>query len=163
MKTKLSLLVATVAALACASPASAQVKAFGAGFDGWNFTATKEGNVTNCRAFRKIGGRDDIVGLRTNGMDYVSVRAEGRKGRWADSTIVPFREPPTGLQYDGLVEANGIRMWIPVNRNFIEIIMQRGGYDLHLGGSEDGDRVPFGGQGAKAFIRLKECIVANRG
>ncbi|WP_134188231.1 MULTISPECIES: hypothetical protein [unclassified Methylosinus] len=163
MNMKLPLLV-VAATLVCASPAPAQVKGFGPGFDNWNFTATKEGKgVTNCRATRRVGGRDDIIALKTDRKDYVSVRAEDRKGRWAESFIVPFREPSNGQQYPGTVEADGKRMWMLVDRNFIETIMQRGGYDLYLGGSEDTDKAPLGSQAAKAFIRLKECIVANGG
>lgn len=152
------------AALSCAGPAAAQVKGFGPGFDNWTFTAANEGRgVTNCRATRRVGGRDDIIALKTDRTDYVSVRAEGRTGKWPDSFIVPFREPKNGQQYPGTVQANGQRMWMPVDRNFIETLMQRGGYQLYLGGSEDTDKVPLGAQAMKAFIRLKECIVASGG
>ncbi|TGD95120.1 hypothetical protein [Methylobacterium nonmethylotrophicum] len=150
--------------LAWIDPAAAQTSGFGPGFDNWNFTATKERNgVTNCRATRKVGGRDDIIALKTDRTDYVSVRAEGRTGKWRDSFIVPFREPKNGQQMPGTIEANGQRMWMPVDRNFIETLMKRGGYEMYLGGSEDRDSAPLGGQAAKAFIRLKECIVANGG
>lgn len=150
-----------------ASPGTAQAQAskpFGQGFDNWQFTATAEGRgVTNCRATRRVGGRDDIIALKTDRKDYVSVRAEGRKGKWRESFIVPFREPKNGRQYDGLVEANGQRMWMLIDRNAIEALVQRGGYQLYLGGSEDTDRVPLGAKAQAAFIRLKECIVASGG
>jgi hypothetical protein len=156
MNSKLAPLAVAVT-LACGSPAPAQVKGFGPGFDNWNFTATKEGKgLVNCRATHRVGGRDDILALRTDRKDYVSVRAEDRKGRWADSFIVPFREPSNGQQYPGVVEADGKRMWMPVDRNFIEIIAQRGGYNMYLGGSEDTDKAPLGSQAAKAFIRRSE-------
>ena len=91
------------------------------------------------------------------------MRAESRKGRWRDSFIVPFREPSNGQQYPGTVEADGLRMWMLVDRNFIETLMQRGGYSLYLGGSEDTEKVSLGNQAAKAFIRLKDCIIAHGG
>lgn len=157
-------LVAVAAALACGTPAVAQVKGFGPGFDNWVFTATTEGNgVVNCRATRRVGGRDDILALKTDRKDYVSVRAEDRKGQWRDSFIVPFREPKNGQQYPGTAAADGRRLWMLVDRNFIQTLAQRGGYEIFLGGSEDRDSVPLGSQAAKAFVRLKECIVASGG
>ena len=155
---------AALAFTTLASPALAQVKPFGPGFDGWTFTATLEADgVTNCRATRRVGGRDDILALKTDRKDYVSVRAEDRKGRWPGSFIVPFREPNNGQQHDGTAAADGKRLWMTVDRNFIEVLAQRGGFDLYLGGTEDNDKVPLGNQATKAFIRLKECIVANGG
>lgn len=156
-----------VFAMALATPTTVHAQAskpFGQGFDNWQFTATAEGRgVTNCRATRRVGGRDDILALKTDRRDYVSVRAEGRKGKWRESFIVPFREPKNGRQFDGLVEADGLRMWMLIDRNAIEVLAQRGGYQMYLGGSEDTDRVSLGTKAQAAFVRLKECIVVNGG
>jgi hypothetical protein len=159
----LSLAFAAVLASSGSAPAQTS-KPFGQGFDNWTFSRTDEGRgVTNCRAGRRIGGRDDIIALKTDRRDYVSVRAEGRKGKWRESFIVPFREPKNGRQYDGVVEADGKRMWMMLDRNAIETLVQRGGYQMYLGGSEDTDRAPLGAKAVAAFIRLKECIVASGG
>lgn len=156
--------LAIVTTVACAGPALAQSQPFGPGFDNWTFSATREARgVTNCRAVRKVGGRDDIVALKTDGQDYMSVRADGRTGKWPGSFMVPFREPSSGMQYDMTAEANGQRMWFPTSRGFIELVMRRGGYEWFMGGTEDRDRVPLGGSAAKAFVRLQECIVASGG
>jgi hypothetical protein len=137
---------------------------FGKGFDNWNFSREKEpSGVTNCRAFHRVGGRDDIMAMRTNGDTYFSVRAEGRKGKFPNSIVVPLREPATGMQWDLTVEANGQRMWMTMPPAAIEIIASKGGYSVLLGGSEDRDHVTLGKSAPAAWKRVKECVVASGG
>lgn len=137
---------------------------YGKGFDSWAFTRTKEpGGVTNCRAFRRVGGRDDIMAMRTDGHSYISVRAEGRKGKFSKSIVVPLREPANGMQWDLLIEADGKRMWAILPPAAIEIIAAKGGYSMLLGGSEDRDDVNLGKSASVAWKRVKECIVDSGG
>jgi len=147
-------------------PALAQggAQPYGKGFDSWNFSRTKEqSGVTNCRAFRRVGGRDDIMAMRTDGHSYLSVRAEGRKGKFPNSIVVPLREPANGMQWDLLVEADGKRMWMTLPPAAIETIAAKGGYAVLLGGSEDRDDVTLGKSAPAAWKRVKECIVASGG
>jgi len=137
---------------------------FGKGFDNWNFSREKEASgVTNCRAFHRVGGRDDILAMRTDGHSYLSVRAEGRKGKFPNSIVVPLREPANGMQWDLMVEANGQRMWMVMPPAAIEIIAAKGGYSVLLGGSEDRDDVNLGKSAPAAWKRVKECVVASGG
>jgi hypothetical protein len=137
---------------------------FGKGFDNWNFSREKEpSGLTNCRAFRRVGGRDDILAMRTNGQSYLSVRAEGRKGKFRDSIVVPLREPANGMQWDLLVEADGKRMWMIMPLAAIETIAAKGGFTVLLGGSEDRDDVNLGKSAPAAWKRVKECVVASGG
>ena len=146
-------------ALAQSSP-----QPYGKGFDSWAFTRQKEpSGVTNCRAFRRVGGRDDIMAMRTNGQSYLSVRAEGRKGKFRDSIVVPLREPANGMQWDLTVEADGVRMWVVMPPAAIETIAAKGGYTVLLGGSEDRDDVNLGKSAPAAWKRVKECVVASGG
>lgn len=137
---------------------------YGKGFDNWNFSREKEASgVTNCRAFHRVGGRDDIMAMRTDGHSYLSVRAEGRKGKFPNSIVVPLREPANGMQWDLAVEANGQRMWMTMPPAAIEIIAAKGGYSVLLGGSEDRDDVNLGKSAPAAWKRVKECVVASGG
>jgi hypothetical protein len=147
------------------SGAWAQAQVIGKGFDNWSFTQEKEGKgVVNCRANHRVGGRDDIMAMRTDGHSYLSVRAEGRKAKYRNSIIVPLREPANGQQWDNImVEANGARMWVEMPPAAIEIIAARGGYSMLLGGTEDRDDVNLGKSAAAAWKRVKECVVNNGG
>jgi hypothetical protein len=137
---------------------------FGKGFDNWNFSRKKEpSGVTNCRAFRRVGGRDGILAMRTDGQSYLSVRAEGRKGKFRDSIVVPLREPSNGMQWDLTVEADGKRMWVVMPPAAIETIAAKGGYSVLLGGSEDRDDVNLSKSAPAAWKRVKECVVASGG
>ncbi len=137
---------------------------FGKGLDKWEFSREKEASgVTNCRAFRRVGGRDDIMAMRTDGHSYLSVRAEGRKGKFRDSIVVPRNEPANGRQWDLMVEANGLRMWMILPPAAIEAIAAKSGYSVLLGGSEDRDDVDLGKSAPAAWKRVKECIVASGG
>lgn len=137
---------------------------YGKGFDSWNFSRTKEqSGVTNCRAFRRVGGRDDIMAMRTDGYSYLSVRAEGRNGKFPNSIIVPLREPANGMQWDNTIAADGKRMWVALPPAAIEIIASKGGYSMLLGGSEDRDDVNLGKSAPDAWKRVKECIIDSGG
>jgi hypothetical protein len=137
---------------------------FGKGFDNWNFSREKEpSGVANCRAFRRVGGRDDIMAMRSDGQSYLSVRAEGRKAKFRDSIVVPLREPANGMQWDLTVEADGKRMWVVMPPAAIETIAAKGGYSVLLGGSEDRDDVNLGKSAPAAWKRVKECVVASGG
>ncbi|NQW53969.1 MAG: hypothetical protein HQ465_22295 [Rhodospirillales bacterium] len=137
---------------------------FGKGFDNWNFSWEKEpSGLTNCRAFRRVGGRDDIMAMRTDGQSYLSVRAEGRNGKFPKSIVVPLREPANGMQWDLLVEADGKRMLMIMPPAAIETIAAKGGFTVLLGGSEDRDDVNLGKSAPAAWKRVKECVVASGG
>jgi hypothetical protein len=164
------MLVKSVVAGLCfagvAVPAMAQggAQPYGKGFDGWNFSRTKEASgVTNCRAFRRVGGRDDIMAMRTDGYSYLSVRAEGRNGKFPKSIVVPLREPANGMQWDNTIAADGKRMWVALPPAAIEIIAAKGGYSMLLGGSEDRDDVNLGKSAPAAWKRVKECVVDSGG
>jgi hypothetical protein len=153
-----------LASLSSIAMAQNGVQPFGNGFDNWSFTRVKEpSGVTNCRATRRVGGRDDIMAMRTDGYSYLSVRAEGRKGKFPKSIVVPLREPANGMQWDLAVEADGKRMWMIMPPAAIEIIASKGGYDVLLGGSEDRDDVNLGKSAPAAWKRVKECVVASGG
>jgi hypothetical protein len=146
--------------MAATGPGAAQSKPFGKGFDGWSFSQTREGKgVTNCRAFHRVGGRDDIAAMRTDGVPYLSVKAEGRSGRYEESLI-----DAAGITWTVTAQADGKRLWFSgLSPAAVEIIMESGGYDFYLGGTEDGDEVRFGRRGADAWARVEECVRVSRG
>lgn len=153
-----------LAGLSSTAMAQNGAQPFGKGFDNWIFSREKEpSGVTNCRAFHRVGGRDDIMAMRTDGNSYLSVRAEGRKGKFPKSIVVPLREPANGIQWNLTVDANGQRMWMIMPPAAIEIIASKGGYSVLLGGSEDRDDVNLGKSAPAAWKRVKECVVASGG
>lgn len=154
-------LIALLFAAALISPATAQpAKPFGKGFENWTFTQTTEKNgLVNCRATRRIAGREDIVAMRTNNQPYLSVSAEQRKGKYLDSFITSG-----GIEWKVTAEANGVRLWfVPLLKNAVELIMTQGSYEFFLGGTEDRDKVNLGKSAAAAWARVKECVAANGG
>lgn len=163
MWVRVALLGAALAGLS--SGALAQPQAVGKGFDNWSFTQTKEAKgVVNCRAHHRVGGRDDIMAMRTDGHSYLSVRAESRKAKYRGSIVVPLREPANGQQWDNItIETDGVRMWFPMPPAAIEMIAARGGYAMLLGGTEDRDDVDLGKSAPAAWKRVKECVVNNGG
>ena len=127
--------------------------------------ATKEpSGVTNCRAFRRVGGRDDILAMRTNGHSYLSVRAEGRKGKFRNSIV----GSPAGAGERHAMGPHGRgRREAHVGRDAAggdrDPSPRKGGYTMLLGGSEDRDDVNLGKSAPAAWKRVKECVVASGG
>lgn len=155
-------LASTLAALATA--AEAQVVPFGSGFDGWVFTATTERpGVVNCRATRRVGGRDDIIAMRTDWKPYLSVMAEGRKGKWPGSLAYLPGRPRTAPEWTVTAEANGVRLWLPIEPGAIDVITRAGVYELSLNDTEDTIRVPLGHRAGEAWARVHDCVRANGG
>lgn len=155
---------AVVGCLAVPSAVSAQqVKAFGAGFDGWIFTATTEKpGMINCRATRKVGGRDDIIAMRSDKKPYLSVAAEGRQGRWPGSLVyVPGKPRGGAFEWKVMAEANGIRLWMPIDAGAINLLTAAGTYEISLNDTEDTIRVPLGKRAAEAWARVQQCVLAN--
>lgn len=147
--------------LAAGAPATAQkAGGFGQPIENWTFTYTVESpRVVNCRAIRKAGGREDIAAMRTDGNPYLSVRAEGRRGKYKDTII-----DSAGITWTVYAEADTHRLWFTgLNKNAIEMIMAKGRYDAYLGGTEDNDKVNLGRSAAAAWARVKACVAAHGG
>lgn len=143
-----------------ASASAQQAGLFGRPIENWTFTYTYETpRLVNCRAIRKAGGREDIAAMRTDGHAYLSVRAEGRRGKYKDTII-----DSAGISWTVYAEADAQRLWFTgLNKNAIEMIMAKGRYDAYLGGTEDNDKVNLGRSAAAAWARVKACVVAYGG
>ena len=159
--------VAKAAAAPAPAPAAAgavgQARLFGQGFDGWSFTATTEKpGVVNCRAIRKIGGREDIMAMRTDWKPYLSINAEGRRGKWKDMYIlVPGKKH---LEWQVPAEANGARFWFVMpDFGVVGEIAAAGIYEFAVPDSEDTAKVPLGKRAAEAWERVNQCVAANGG
>lgn len=161
MKRHLILGFALAAGLASTATAQAQTKAFCAGFDGWTFTATVEKpGVVNCRATRRVGRRDDIMAMRNDFKPYLSVAAEGRRGKFPGTYISVPGKPQYVWRVPG--EANGARMWFLMpDFGVVGDIAQAGVYEFALPDSEDTGRVPLGKRAAEAWERVNQCAVAH--
>lgn len=159
----LSLLV-LAAGLASTAGAHAQVQPFGQGFDGWVFTATTEKpGVVNCRATRKVGGREDIIAMRNDHKPYLSVNAEGRKGKFPGTIVNIPGKPRNVYEWKVPGEANGIRMWFVMDPSMVSEIAAVGTYLFSLPDSEDTGTVPLGKRAADAWERVNQCVNANGG
>lgn len=166
MKTGLLAALAVAATLATAggAQAQAQVKPFGAGFDGWIFTATTEKpGLVNCRATRRVGGRDDIIARRTDGDVYLSVKAEGRNGNFKGTIINVPGKPRGMLEWTVPGAANGQRMWFTMPFFAIDHIVAAGAYQFSLPDSEDVGTVNLGKRAKEAWARVNQCVQANGG
>jgi len=164
MKTGLLAALTVAATLATAGGAQAQVKPYGAGFDGWNFTATTEkSGIINCRATRKVGNRDDIIARRTDGEVYLSVKAEGRKGDFKGTIINVPGKPRGMLEWTVPGGANGARMWFTMPFVAIDHIVAAGAYQFSLPDSEDVGTVNLGKRAKEAWARVNQCVQANGG
>lgn len=144
-----------------AAAAVGQARLYGAGFDGWSFTATVEKpGVVNCRAIRKVGGREDIMAMRNDMKPYLSIKGEGRQGRWP-GTLVSIPGKPQ-YQWRVTSEANGARMWFTMpDFGVVGDIAAAGVYEFHMPDSEETGRIPLGKRAADAWERVNQCAVAN--
>lgn len=155
---------AVAACLASTSAALAQTRAFGPGFDGWAFTATTERpGLVNCRATRKVGGREDILAMRTDHKNYMSVKGEGRRGKWPGSTVNVPGKPRGVLEWRIVAEANGARLWFPMEPGGIDDIAAAGAFEFSLADTEDTAKVALGRRAAEAWERVNRCVIANGG
>lgn len=119
--------------------------------------------MVNCRATRKVGGREDIVAMRNDHKPYLSVKAEGRKGKWP-GTIVNVPGKPRGvLEWQSPAEANGIRMWFPIEAGAVDQIAAAGAFEWSLTDTEDTAKVSLGRRAAEAWERVNRCVLANGG
>lgn len=161
MRSKLPYALALVAGLASLSAAQAQSRPYGPGFDGWTFTATVEKpGVVNCRATRKVGGREDILAMRNDMKPYLSIKGEGRRGRWP-GTLVSIPGRPQ-YQWRVTSEANGARMWFPMpDFGTVGDIAAAGVFEFHMPDSEDTGRIPLGKRAPDAWERVNQCAVAH--
>lgn len=156
--------MAFMGAVIWTSAASAQTKPFGANLDGWSFTATTEKpGMVNCRAIRKAGGREDTMALRSNWQGYFSVKAEGRKGKWPKSIVNAPGQPRGRLEFETTAEANGGRMWFPLDKGVLDELANRGGFEWSLGDTEDSGKVVFGPKGGQIWERVNQCVLKNGG
>ncbi len=157
-------MVAVFACLAVPTGALAQVRAFGAGFDGWVFTATTEKpGIVNCRATRRVGGRDDIIAMRNDHKPYLSVKADGRRGKWPGSFAYVPGKPRGVSEWKVDAEANAVRLWLPIEAGAVGLIAAAGVYEISLADTEDTIRVPLGRRAAEAWARVNQCVLANGG
>jgi hypothetical protein len=149
-------ILAAALAVASIGSAAAQPRAgsYGAPIESWTFSWTDEARgVVNCRAIRKAGGREDILAMRTRGGPYVSVRGNGRIGKYRDSIV-----ESGAITWTVPAEANGARLWFSdLLPAAIETIAARGGFTYYLGGTEDTEKVNLGRSAAAAWARVKEC------
>jgi hypothetical protein len=161
------LLLALAAGLASTTAAHAQSKPYGAGFDGWTFTVTTEKpGLINCRAIRKVGGREDIISMHNDSRTpYLSVKAEGRKGKWPGTIInIPGKYVPGQFgqfAWKSPAEANGVRMWFPLEAGAINLIAAAGAYEWSLTDTEDSAKVNLGKRAADAWERVNICVHKN--
>lgn len=144
-------------------PPVGQARLFGPGFDGWSFTATTEKpGLVNCRAIRKVAGREDILAMHTNWKPYISVRGEGRHGKWKDMSITISGSK----KREWLVpsEANGERLWFQMP-DFAAVgeIAAAGQYRFSMPDSEETGVVPLGKRAAEAWARVNKCVQAHGG
>lgn len=155
--------VAIAIVLSGAMPAAAQQEPFGQGFENWQFTqaAEQKGKVINCRAIRKIGGRLDILAFKSDGTGYVSVNANGMKGRFPKSTVA------TAQGKFGAVTAvaDGPRLVFgPLQDLTLDAIAQQGWYVWTVPGPfARSERVDLGKRATQAVDRIFACIKANGG
>jgi len=155
-------MLATAAGLAWSVAAQAQTQPFGQGFDGWSFTATKEkSGVVNCRATRKAGGREDILAYRNDNHTYISVKAEGRKGKWPKTIVRIPGKPPGQMEWKVDAGADGGRMWFIVDSSAISEIAAVGRFEWSLTDTEDSAIVNLGKRTADAWERVNQCFVKN--
>ena len=148
---------------AAAAGAVGKPRPFGQGFDGWTFTATTEKpGVVNCRATRKVGGREDIMAMRTDRKPYLSIEAQGRRGKWTDMYVaVPGRRD---LVWQVPAEANGTRLWFLVpDVGIVRKIAAAGIYEFSVPDSEDTAKIPLGKRAVEAWDRVDGCVRANGG
>lgn len=157
-------ILAFAVCLASPSVALAQSRAFGPGFDGWSFSATTERpGVVNCRAAHKVGGREDIIAMRNDHKPYLSVKGEGRKGKWPGSTVYVPGKPRGVLEWRTDAEANGARLWFPMEPGGIDEIAAAGAFEFSLADTEDTAKVALGRRAAEAWERVNQCVIANGG
>lgn len=136
---------------------------FGEGFDGWSFTATTESpEVVNCRAIRKVGGREDILAMRTDDKLYFSVEAEGRRGKWTNMYLMVA--VPQKREWRLASEANGLRLWFTMpDVRTADAIAAAGQYQYSVPDDEYTGTVPLGRRAGEAWARVKQCVKANGG
>ena len=160
----LALAAGLIAPLLAPDLAQAQTKPFGAGFDGWIFTATREpSGLTNCRATRRVGGRDDILAMRTDRHTYISIMGEGRKGKWPRSVVAVPGKPKGVADWSVTAEANGARLWFPLDESAVSDIAAAGYFQWSLMDSEDDGKVNLGKRAGEAWERVHQCVNANGG
>ncbi|MFG1422364.1 hypothetical protein [Roseixanthobacter liquoris] len=156
------LAAAFTAALTAAASAQA-VKPYGQGFDGWVFTVTQEKpDLFNCRATRKLGGREDIMALRTNMDGYLSVKSEGRTGKFKGTLVNVIGQPRGRLEWTVTAEAAGPRMWFPLDLGAIGTLAAAGGFEFSLGDTEDTGKVNLGKRAGEAWARVNQCAIASQ-
>lgn len=138
-----------------------QARPFGQGFDGWSFTATTEQpGLVNCRAIRKVGGREDIMAMRTDGNLYFSVAAEGRRGKWPNMYVMLPGAKKREWRLPS--EANGQRFWFTLpDVGTAAQIAAAGQYQFAVPDDEDTGTVPLGKRAGEAWERVRQCIKAN--
>eukprot|EP01037_Dinobryon_pediforme_P019880 gene19880-20383_t len=137
-------------------------RSFEPGFDGWSVTATTEGpGIVNCRATRKVGGREDIMALHNNWKGYFSVKAEGRKGKWPETLVNVPGKRGNRMEWTITAEANGVRMWFTLDKSALDELANAGAYEWSLGDTEDTGRgngiTLLGHDSGTRSVRLGAC------
>ena len=150
-------------AATAASAKLGQERPYGKPVGPWKITVTEEKpGIVNCRAVRKAGTRLDIMAMRNDGTDpYLSVDAEGRKGKFP-GTIINVPGQPRGVQeWESDGAANGKRMWFPVGAVTISELADAGAFQFSLPDSEDTGVVLLGKDAPAAWNRVNDCVFAN--
>ena len=108
---------------------------------------------------RKVGGREDIIAMHNDSRTpYLSVKAEGRKGKWPGTIVRVPGKPP---EWKSPAEANGVRMWFPLEAGAINLIAAAGAYEWSLTDTEDTAKVNLGKRAADAWERVNICVTKN--
>jgi hypothetical protein len=162
--TALALAAGLLAPALAPAVAQAQTKPFGAGFDGWEFTATRESKtIVNCRAVRRAGGREDILAMRSDRHTYISINGEGRNGKWPKSVVAVPGKPKGVADWSVTAQANGARLWFLLDYGAVSDIANAGVFTWSLMDSEDDGKVNLGKRSADAWERVNQCVNANGG
>jgi len=148
------LLAAVMSAVLIAPAAHAQQEPVSANVPGWRFTSEFErSGYVNCRAITGSGGLGAIVAQRNNGEAYLSISAQGLRGRFPNSRIVS-----NGVTWPVMAEANGDRLWFTgISANGVERIMANGFYEFILSNGQR-NSVDLTNRGSAAWAVVRRCV-----
>ena len=150
-----SLLLATFMSTALlATAAHAQQQPVNANVPGWRFTSELESSgYVNCRAATGSDGLGAIVAQRNNGEAYLSIAAQGLRGRFPNSRIVS-----NGAIWSVMAEANGNRLWFTgIPATGVERIMANGNYEFILSNGQR-NSVDLTNRGTAAWAVVRRCV-----
>lgn len=148
------LFATTVSIVLSAAAAHAQQQPVNANVPGWRFSSELEpSGFVNCRAATDSNGLGAIAAQRNNGEAYLSLAAQGLRGRFPNSRIVS-----NGATWSVMAEANGARLWFTgIPANGVERIMANGFYEFILSNGQR-NSVDLTNRGAAAWAVVRRCV-----